>query len=140
VISCDNSITHLLTDQEILLALEQFLCCTRPGGGCLLTVRDYDKEERGRGLIKPYAVREEAGRKYVILQVWDFEGDHYDLSFYIIDEDPVAGTAETHVFKSRYYAVSPVRILQLMEQAGYCEVRRVDGDFYQPILVGTRPR
>src|SRR6516165_9938970 len=44
VISCDNSITHLLSDDELKSALEQIYLCTRPGGGCLLTVRDYDKE------------------------------------------------------------------------------------------------
>jgi 2-polyprenyl-3-methyl-5-hydroxy-6-metoxy-1,4-benzoquinol methylase len=42
-ISCDNSITHLLTDADFVLALEQMHACG-PGGGCLLTVRDYDKE------------------------------------------------------------------------------------------------
>ena len=42
VISGDNSITHLLNDDDLLLALRQMHECTRPGGGCLLTVRDYD--------------------------------------------------------------------------------------------------
>ena len=54
VISCDNSVPHLLSDEDILTGLRQFYECTRPGGGCLLTVRDYDKEERGTGLLKPF--------------------------------------------------------------------------------------
>lgn len=52
VISCDNSIPHLLTNDDILLALSQIYQCTRPGGGCILTVRDYDNEERGPGIVK----------------------------------------------------------------------------------------
>lgn len=40
VISGDNSITHLLDDDELLIALRQMYECARPGGGCLLTVRD----------------------------------------------------------------------------------------------------
>ena len=59
VVSGDNSITHLLNDDDLLLALRQLYDCTRPGGGCLLTVRDYDREERGTGIVKPYGVREE---------------------------------------------------------------------------------
>jgi hypothetical protein len=35
VVSCDNSIPHLLSDAEISLALRQMLACLRPGGGCL---------------------------------------------------------------------------------------------------------
>jgi 2-polyprenyl-3-methyl-5-hydroxy-6-metoxy-1,4-benzoquinol methylase len=61
VISGDNSITHLLNDGDLLRALRQMYACTSPGGGCLLTVRDYDREERGTGLVKPYGVREDGG-------------------------------------------------------------------------------
>ena len=57
VISCDNSITHLLTDEDILLALRQMYACVRPGGGCVVTVRDYAHEARGVGIVKPYGVR-----------------------------------------------------------------------------------
>jgi hypothetical protein len=54
VIACDNAVTHLLTDEELVAAFEQFLACTRPGGGCLITVRDYDREERAGVQVKPY--------------------------------------------------------------------------------------
>src|SRR5262245_17430883 len=47
VISAGNSTTHLMSDDDLLRALRQLYACTRPGGGCLLTVRDYDREERG---------------------------------------------------------------------------------------------
>ena len=75
VIACDNAIPHLLTDEEILKSFRQMHECTRPGGGCLVTVRDYDREERGTGLVKPYGVRDRDGKRYVIFQVRDFEGD-----------------------------------------------------------------
>ena len=57
VIACDNAIPHLLSDDEILLAFWQMRACTRPGDGCLVTVRDYDRKERGAGQVKPYGVR-----------------------------------------------------------------------------------
>lgn len=138
VICCDNSITHLLSDDDILLALQQIYACIRPGGGCLITVRDYDKEDRGKGIVKPYGIREKSGKRYLLFQVWDFEDDQYDLSFYIIEDDRTNGIADTHVMRSRYYAVSPNRILELMRKAGFNSVARVESDFYQPILVGTR--
>ncbi|MFG6093979.1 class I SAM-dependent methyltransferase [Leptothoe sp. ISB3NOV94-8A] len=138
VISCDNSIPHLLSDGEILKALKQMYACTCTGGGCLLTVRDYDKEERGQGLVKPYGVREDAGKRYFVFQVWDFEGDIYDVSMYFIEENRQSDIANTHVMRSRYYAITPTRLMQLMEAAGYTSVTRLDEPFFQPVLVGTR--
>jgi SAM-dependent methyltransferase len=139
VISADNSITHLLDDEDLLVALRQMYDCTRPGGGCLLTVRDYDREERGRGLVKPYGVREEGAKRYVIFQVWDFV-DHrvYDLAMYFVVDDRTSGPLTTHVMRTRYNAVGTDHLLALMRQAGFTSVERLDGRFYQPVLVGDR--
>ncbi|MEO1147121.1 MAG: class I SAM-dependent methyltransferase [Cyanobacteria bacterium J06638_22] len=138
VISCDNSIPNLLNDEEILKALKQIYACTRRGGGCLLTMRDYDKEARGTGLVKPYGIREAAGKRYFVFQVWDFEGEIYDVSMYFIEEDRQSGTANTHLMRSRYYALSPNRLMQLMEAAGYTSITRLDDQFFQPVLIGKK--
>lgn len=139
VISCDNSVPHLLTDDDLLLAFQQFFACVRPGGGCLISVRDYDKEERGSNLVKHYGARIEDGKRYVMFQVWDFQGDHYDLSFFVVEDDMASGQVKTHTMRSRYYAVSVERLCQLMCKAGFDGVKRLDEGFYQPVLVGTRP-
>jgi SAM-dependent methyltransferase len=138
VLSCDNSVPHLLSDEAILHALQAMYACLRPGGGCLLTIRAYDKEARGRGIVKPYGIREDGSKRFLIFQVWDFEGEQYALSMYFIEEDMQSGVAKTHVMRSRYYAISPHHLLELMEQGGFAEVRRLDDVFYQPVLVGTK--
>jgi SAM-dependent methyltransferase len=138
VISCDNSITHLLDDHDLLRALRQMYDCTRPGGGCLLTVRDYDREERGTGLIKPYGVREESEKRYVIFQVWDFADDLYDLAMYFVVDDQSSSEIVTHVLRTRYNAIGTDRLLSLMCEAGFTTTERLDGRFYQPVLVGSR--
>jgi SAM-dependent methyltransferase len=140
VISGDNSITHLLNDDDLLLALRQMYACTDPGGGCLLTVRDYDQEERGSGLVKPYGVREEGGKRYVIFQVWDFVGQVYDLAMYFVVDDRASGELVTHVMRTKYNAVGTDHLLALMRQAGFTKVERLDGRFYQPVLVGTKDK
>jgi SAM-dependent methyltransferase len=138
VISCDNSITHLLNDDDLLLALRQMHACARPGGGCLLTVRDYDREGRGKGLVKPYGVREEGGTRYVLFQVWDFEGDLYDLAMYFVADDRASNELVTHVMRTQYHAAGTGRLLDLMRRAGFARAERLDGRFYQPVLVGDR--
>jgi SAM-dependent methyltransferase len=139
VISGDNSITHLLKDDDLLQALRQMYACTRPGGGCLLTVRDYDREERGSGLIKPYGVREEGGKRYVIFQVWDFvDQAAYDLAMYFVVDDRASEQLITHVMRTKYNAVGTDHLLALMRQAGFTKAERLDGRFYQPVLAGNR--
>ena len=61
VISCDNSVPHLLSDEDILAAMQQFYHCTRIGGGCIITVRDYEKEDLLKQQVKPYGIREKEG-------------------------------------------------------------------------------
>ena len=138
VISCDNSITHLLTDEDILLALHQMYACVRPGGGCVLTVRDYAQEARGVGIVKPYGVRNVQGKRHFLFQVWDFTADIYDLALYVVIDDPHVAQPMTHVMRSRYYAIGTDRLLALMEQAGFTSVTRLDGRFFQPILIGDK--
>jgi SAM-dependent methyltransferase len=138
VVSCDNSITHLLNDGDLLLALRQIHECTRPGGGCLLTVRDYDREERGTGLVKPYGVREEGGRRYVIFQVWDFVDHVYDMAMYFVVDDLSSEQLVTHVMRTKYNPVGTDHLLALMREAGFTATERLDGCFYQPVLLGTR--
>jgi SAM-dependent methyltransferase len=138
VVSSDNSLPHLLSDQELLVALRQMAGCVSIGGGCLVTVRDYEKEERGKNIVKPYGVRVENGNRYLLFQVWDFEGDRYDLTFFFVVENLATREVATHAMRSTYYAITTSRLCELMERAGFRNVRRLDGAFFQPVLVGTR--
>lgn len=137
VISCDNSVPHLLTDDEIRKALRQFYLCTRPGGGCLISVRDYEKEDFSRQQIKPYGIRVQDGIRWLIWQVWDPHETTYDLSIYFV-EDSGGTECRAHVFRSTYYAVSIPRLMELMKEAGFADVCRADDRFFQPVLIGTR--
>lgn len=148
VISGDNAIPHLLTDEEILGALREFHRCLRPGGGLWMSVRDYDQFEREGTRVHPYGVREEDGVRYVVFQVWSFDGPCYDMSMYFIEDpgngngnDPNDGDGEvrTHVMRTRYYAISTDRLLGLIREAGFTDPRRLDDRFFQPVLIATRP-
>lgn len=138
VIACDNAVPHLLTDADLLQAFQQFYACTRPGGGCLISVRDYDAEEHGGVQVKPYGLRIEEEIRYLLFQVWEFHGDIYDLAMYFV-EDRGGSECVTHVMRTQYYAVKTGTLIALMRQAGFENVQRLDGRFYQPVVVGTRP-
>lgn len=137
VIACDNSIPHLLSNAEILRTFESCYRCLRPGGVAVFSVRDYAAIERTSPDIRPYGMRYEDGRRFLAVQVWEWDGDHYDLRLYLTSESP-AGACETRVLRSRYYAVPIATLLELMTEAGFAEVRRRDDVLFQPVLLGRR--
>ena len=137
IIACDNAVPHLLSDGEIGRAFGEFYRCTRPGGGCLLSVRDYAAEEIGGTKVVPYGIRKLADRRYVLMQVWEFDGPVYELSLYIV-EDRGDAEVRVQVMRTQYYAVSTDRLIELMGEAGFSGVRRLDGRFFQPLIVGTK--
>lgn len=138
VLVCDNSLPHLDSEADIQGALAECFRCVRRGGGCLISMRDYGSPPpSGTVEVHRYGERHWAGRRYHLRQVWTWRGPRYDLSFEIT---PVDGAeAEATVLKSSYLAIPVEQVAGLMRTVGFENVRRVDGRFFQPVLVGTRP-
>ena len=139
VLSADNSIPHLLTDQDIRTAFQAMFRCTRTGGVVLITVRDYASEDRTPVQLRPYGVRQTPEGRVIVFQLWEFEKDtdFYDLSMYFVVE-PEAGRHRVITNKSRYYAVPIAKLRELLEEAGFTKVHRIDDRFFQPVLVGRK--
>ncbi len=139
VLAFDNSVPHLLSDDDILRAFESFFRCLKPGGLCLLSVRDYDATPRTTDFVHAYGVRWRDGVRHIPLQVWRWLDDyHYELTLHIV----VESTPQQRLlsFVTHYYAVSVSRLLELLQQAGFIDCRRLDESVYQPVLLARRPK
>jgi SAM-dependent methyltransferase len=136
VLACDNAIPHLLTDAEIATAFAECRRCLRPGGVLVVSVRDYAAIERRSPDVRPYGSHTEGGRRYTAEQVWEWDGDRYDLTLRLTEESP-GEDPRTHLFRTRYYAVTIARLLELLAAAGFDRVERRDGAFFQPLVIGT---
>jgi SAM-dependent methyltransferase len=138
VVVCDNALPHLDSEADIQGALAECFRCVRGGGGCLISMRDYGPPPpSGTVEVRPYGERHSAGRRYHLRQVWTWRGPRYDLSFEFTPVDGAA--AEATILKSSYLAIPVAQVAGLMRTVGFENVRRVDGRFFQPVLVGTRP-
>jgi SAM-dependent methyltransferase len=137
LISADNSLPHLLTDEDILAALREYYRCLRPGGGMLLTLRDYGPPPpTGTVETRPYGWRQWGDTQYFVSQEWRWEGTQYELR---ITAAPEPGAPPVHTFAGRYYAIRVPALLQLCASVGFIDLERRDGSFYQPVILGTRP-
>lgn len=138
MIACDNAVPHLLTDDEIAAAFAQFHRVLRPGGKCILSVRDYAALSAERVRFNPHGVRHLPDARVIVFQVWEYEDEQYDLSqFFVFD---YSDRVETKVFRTRYYAVSIETLMRLLREAGFVDVQRIDGVFFQPLIVATAVR
>jgi SAM-dependent methyltransferase len=137
VLCADNSLPHLLSDEEITGALGQFLAALKPGGLCLITARDYAAVEHGGVQVKQHGVRSEKGTRWILFQLWEWRGSIYDLHFYFVADDGQS-PCTTQVFRSSYYAVSIEHLIHLMVSVGFEQVRRIDDVFFQPVIAGRR--
>jgi SAM-dependent methyltransferase len=137
VLCADNALPHLLTDDDILHALREFRRCTAPGGICLVSVRDYDAIDLHAQRLHPHGLREADGARWILFQLWDPHPPLYDTTMYVVEDR--AGDVCTHTMRATYYALPVPRLMELMREAGFTDVRRLpDGAFYQPLVVGRR--
>jgi SAM-dependent methyltransferase len=138
VLACDNSIPHLLSDAEIFEAFRSCYRCLMPGGVAILSVRDYANIERKTPDVRPYELRYDGGNRFLVVQVWEWDTDQYNVRMYITSESST-GECATRMLRSRYYAVPITRLSELLQQAGFVDVERRDAVLFQPVIVGRRP-
>jgi SAM-dependent methyltransferase len=138
LIACDNSLPHLDNPDDIAAALTEWLRVVRPGGGCLLSMRDYGAPPpAGTVEVHPYGERIWEGRRYEVRQVWRWQGPRYEVALEIMPETGTEEEAATVVTAS-YLAITPARVAELLRAVGFARVERIDGRFFQPVLVGFK--
>jgi SAM-dependent methyltransferase len=138
VVVADNALPHLDTDAEIAAALAECRRCARPGGGCLVTLRDYGTPPpAGTVEEQPYGERTLDGRRYRVRQTRTWQGPRYEVAFEFV---PLDGGEGPTVPWTSYRAIPVERVAALMRDVGLVDVLRLDGRFFQPVLLGTRPR
>lgn len=138
VLACDNAIPHLLSDLEIRQAFVECRAVLSAGGILVISARDYASIERRSPDVRPYGARTEGGCHYTAEQIWEWEGEHYNLTLRLTEQCGNAAAAR-HEFTSRYYAVPLATLERLLREAGFVDVIRRDAHFFQPLLVARNP-
>jgi hypothetical protein len=73
-----------------------------------------------------------------MFDLWEFDGDYYDLTIYAV-EDRGQPEGVTHVIRGgRYYCVTIDKLEQLLTQAGFKQVITLRERFFQPVLIGIK--
>jgi ubiquinone/menaquinone biosynthesis C-methylase UbiE len=132
----DNSLPHLGSRADILSALEEWYRCLQPGGGCLISMRDYPQPPApGTVETRPYGERTWKGHRYLLRQTWTWRGPRYDVA---LEMTPLHDGPPLPTLEASYLAIPLADVQVLLVEAGFTDVQRIDGRLFQPVLVGFK--
>jgi len=139
VLCADNAVPHLLSDSDILQASRQFHECLRPGGQCILSVRDYAVVERSGTQFEFHGVRQDGDARHLVFQVREWRAPRYELSRYLV-RDTFGAACRAEVLRVTCYAITDTELSDLLARAGFERIERRDDVLLQPVIVAVRPR
>ncbi len=144
VMSCDNALPHLLSAEDVRLAVHNMGAKLRDGGLLLVSARDYDAlvAERPRSTLP--RVFDDADGRRVVFQVWDWldDGRTYTVTQFILHEKK-EGAWETNSYATRYRALSRHELDEVLDDEGFSDVTWLMPDesgYYQPIVTARKRR
>ncbi len=141
VISCDNALPHLPSDEDVTLALEQMHGRLRPGGLVVVSIRDYDRALRDRPPPPPPIVIPGPPRR-VLVRLHDWDGPdarRHTVRFLVLTEDGGEWSVTHH--HGRYRAITRAELTACAERALLTEVTWHSAEqagLHQPAMTARR--
>ena len=138
IIAMDNALPHMLTPGDLAAAVRSMTGRLRSGGLFAASIRDYDAILQEKPAYSPpYVHRTDRGRR-ALFQTWDWTGDIYNFTQYIIDDE---GTPRVSRFECAYRAVRRSELTALLRENGcgaVCWKMPGETGFYQPIVLARK--
>ncbi|RIX59214.1 class I SAM-dependent methyltransferase [Paenibacillus nanensis] len=139
VLSADNAIPHLLTDEDLAAACRNMHAKLSEGGLLIVTIRDYDHHVQQKERATIPRVFDDGKR--VVFQVWDWSNDYktYTVNHFILIESE--GKWNTSVQRTTYRALLRDEFSQILSAAGFDNIdwhMPADSGYYQPIVTARK--
>jgi SAM-dependent methyltransferase len=138
VITFDNALAHLLTDQDLIEAIGNVRACLRPGGIFLASMRDYDALVRTRPTGVPISLHGAMRARRGAGQAWTWlpAGDQVQVTLFTFTEKADGGwQVRAHETISR--ALRRAVLSTVLTDNGFDAVEWLmpsDTGYYQPIV------
>jgi glycine/sarcosine N-methyltransferase len=142
VMSCDNALPHLLSDDDVARALRAMYAKLRPDGLLVISTRDYDAALVDRpATAPPLLIAGPPRRLFIRLHDWDAANSiYYTVRFFALTESDAGWTLEQH--SARYRAITSDELSRAARRAGFDSVKwhAADGiGYHQPVMTAARP-
>lgn len=138
VICMDNALPHMLSHSALESAVNSITGRIAPGGIFAASIRDYDALLEAKPPYSPPYIHKTENGQRVSFQTWHWEGDHYKLIQYIIDD---GNTLQISKFVCEYRATRREELTELLLAGGCSSVEwkfPEETGFYQPIVIARK--
>lgn len=138
VIAMDNALPHMLSGEELERAVRSIAKQIKNGGIFVGSIRDYDSLLKDKPPYSPPYIHKTDKGQRVSFQTWEWQGDNYKLTQYIIDDSE---SLEVSRFQCEYRAVLREELTGLFISNGCGDVIWMfpeETGFYQPIIVARK--
>lgn len=138
VIAMDNALPHMLTGEALERAVTSIADQIRPGGVFVGSIRDYDSLLSAKPPYSPPYIHKTDKGQRVSFQTWAWNGDHYHLTQYMIDDGEDLKISR---FVCEYRAVRRSELTKLLLSSGCSGVAwrfPEETGFYQPIVTAIK--
>ena len=137
VISCDNSLPHLLNMKDLRLAIKNMHAKLRPRGLLLITMRDYDHILNEKPRVTPVSVFDAPRGRRIVFQVWDWGVNRrtYVLHHFIVTER--AGAWRVTHRLAEYRALLRKELTHILRDTGFADIgwhMPKKTGYYQPLV------
>jgi glycine/sarcosine N-methyltransferase len=140
VISCDNSLPHLLSDAELQLAAKNILSKIRFGGLFIGSIRNYDEILKNKPISTYPIISDANGAKIYTFQTWEWlENNIYTLTHYVVKGAPDNFTTSSR--KAQYRAYQRNEMDTIFNNAGFTYIKWLmptESKYYQPIMLAYK--
>lgn len=141
VLTCDNALPHLLTDEDLRQGLYELYGRLRHGGLFLVSIRDYDALLQDKPTVTPVDLFGREPHRYFSFQEWQWAtGDtHYTFNHFIVQQ---SGTSwHTTQRTARYRALRWHELKAAMKEVGFRQIQRHEPGqtgYYQLIVTAKK--
>ena len=138
VICMDNALPHMLSKQALEAAIKSITHQIADGGMFVASIRDYDALLRDKPPYSPPYIHKTDKGQRVSFQTWVWNGEHYKLTQYIIDDEE---SLQIRKFDCEYRATRRDELTSLLCANGCREVAwkfPEETGFYQPIVIAKK--
>lgn len=138
LIAMDNALPHMLNTFDLVKAARSISGRIKKGGLFIASIRDYDEILKAKPHYSPPYIHETEIGKRVSFQTWNWHGDNYKLTQYIIEDENKLSVSK---FECEYKAIRKDELYSVLINNGFSEAKWLSNDesgYYQPIIVAKK--
>ena len=141
VLTCDNSLPHLLTEADLEQALTCIGAVLEPNGLLIASIRDYDALLKEKPDSTAPLVGGSGDDETIVFQVWEWADDDrtYSIRLFVMDRE--SDTWRTDEFVTQYWALQRDEFSLALKRTGFGDITWLlpeKSGFFQPVVVAYK--